>query len=124
MGTFEAALDEIRQAPAGPEVGAFFDFDGTLIDGYSAGALYSHRVRNRELGLGELIHTVRAMSGGTLAEAEFLSLVNRGFASWGGRSVEELEALGEQLFRSRSRATCSTRPGGSSRPTSGAATPW
>ena len=26
-------LAEIERAPAGPEVGAFFDFDGTLIAG-------------------------------------------------------------------------------------------
>jgi putative phosphoserine phosphatase/1-acylglycerol-3-phosphate O-acyltransferase len=98
MSTFETALNEIRQTPAGPGTGAFFDFDGTLIDGYSAGALYSHRVRNWELGLVELVHTIRAMSGGTMAEAEFLTLVNRGFASWGGRPAQELEALGEELF--------------------------
>jgi putative phosphoserine phosphatase/1-acylglycerol-3-phosphate O-acyltransferase len=98
VSAFDAALEEIERAPSGPDVGAFFDFDGTLIDGYSAGALYSHRVRNRELGLVELLHTMRAMSGGTMAEAEFLSLVNRGFASWGGRPVEELEALGEELL--------------------------
>ena len=98
MSGFDTALDEIRCSPTGPEVGAFFDFDGTLIHGYSAGALYSHRVRNRELGITELLHTLRSMSGGTMAEAEFLSLVNRGFASWGGRPMEELEALGEQLF--------------------------
>ena len=29
------ALDRIEQGPAGPTVGAFFDYDGTLIDGYS-----------------------------------------------------------------------------------------
>jgi putative phosphoserine phosphatase/1-acylglycerol-3-phosphate O-acyltransferase len=99
--TFEALLDEIRSGPTGPQVGALFDFDGTLIDGYSANALYSHRVRNHDLGVLEVFHTILAMSGGTLAEAEFLALVNRGFASWGGRPVEDLEALGEELFQQR-----------------------
>ena len=99
--TFESMLDQIRSGPTGPAIGAFFDFDGTLISWYSANALYSHRVRNRDLGLLEVFHTLRAMSGGTMAEAEFLALVNRGFASWGGRPVEELELLGEELFRKR-----------------------
>jgi putative phosphoserine phosphatase/1-acylglycerol-3-phosphate O-acyltransferase len=34
-------LDEVGRAPKGPEVGAFFDFDGTLIAGYSASAFLS-----------------------------------------------------------------------------------
>ena len=32
-----AALDAIAQSPKGPRIGAF-DYDGTLIDGYSAAA--------------------------------------------------------------------------------------
>jgi putative phosphoserine phosphatase/1-acylglycerol-3-phosphate O-acyltransferase len=97
--TFSARLEEIRSGPRGPEIGAFFDFDGTLIEGYSANALYSHRLRNHDLGIGEVLHTIKAMSGGTLAESEFMSLVNRGFTSWAGRPVEELEELGEELFK-------------------------
>ena len=48
-------LQEIREAPAGPGTLAFFDFDGTLIDGYSAGALYAHRLRNLEIGPAEIV---------------------------------------------------------------------
>jgi len=33
-----ALLAEIAAGPEGPEIGAFFDFDGTLIAGYSAEA--------------------------------------------------------------------------------------
>ena len=29
-------LEDVSNSPDGPQVGAFFDFDGTLIDGYSA----------------------------------------------------------------------------------------
>src|ERR1700712_1757248 len=97
--TFSDTLEQIRSGPVGPEIGAFFDFDGTLIEGYSANALYSHRLRNHDLGIGEVVHTIKAMSGGTLAESEFMSLVNRGFTSWAGRPVEELEELGEELFK-------------------------
>ena len=97
--SFQQALREVRSAPPGPATAAFFDFDGTLIDGYSAKALYAHRVRQHEVGLAELVHTIRAMSGPTLSEADFLALLHRGIAGWSGRPVEEIEALGEQLFR-------------------------
>jgi putative phosphoserine phosphatase/1-acylglycerol-3-phosphate O-acyltransferase len=83
----------------GPKIGAFFDFDGTLIEGYSAAALYSHRLRNGELGLGEIVSTARAMAGDTLTEDEFGDLLRRGIANWVGRQASDIAELGEQLFR-------------------------
>src|SRR5712671_358035 len=47
LTTLDTLLEEIRTGPSGPQIAAFFDFDGTLIDGYSAAALYSHRLRTR-----------------------------------------------------------------------------
>ena len=38
MTVREPAAQEILDAPPGSDVAAFFDFDGTLIDGYSAAA--------------------------------------------------------------------------------------
>ena len=60
MTTLDTLLEEIRTGPSGPRFAAFFDFDGTLIDGYSAAALYSHRLRNFEIGPAEAAHTVLA----------------------------------------------------------------
>lgn len=37
-------VEAIRNGPKGPHVGAFFDFDGTIIDGYTARALYARRL--------------------------------------------------------------------------------
>jgi len=42
MTSTEELLEQIRSGPSGPQIAAFFDFDGTLIDGYSAAALYEH----------------------------------------------------------------------------------
>jgi putative phosphoserine phosphatase/1-acylglycerol-3-phosphate O-acyltransferase len=92
-------LSQISRGPSGPGIAAFFDFDGTLIDGYSAAALYSHRLRNLEVGLTEIVSTARAMTGGLLDEAGFEALLRRGFAGWAGRQVEDIEELGERLFR-------------------------
>ena len=38
----------IVEAPPGPRVGAFFDLDGTLVDGFTAAAHAGHRIRNRQ----------------------------------------------------------------------------
>jgi len=84
LTTLDTLLEEIRTGPSGPRIAAFFDFDGTLIDGYSAAALYSHRLRNFEIGPAEAAHTVLAGLRGPLTEDQFAQLVER--ASGGGRA--------------------------------------
>ena len=42
-----AALAEIAVGPAGPETGAFFDLDGTLVAGFTATAHAGDRIRRR-----------------------------------------------------------------------------
>jgi putative phosphoserine phosphatase/1-acylglycerol-3-phosphate O-acyltransferase len=91
-------IDSVLSGSQGPQTAAFFDFDGTLIDGYSAGALYAHRIRNGEMGLPELVHTAKAMRGGPLAESDFESLLVRGIAGWTGHPAQNLDELGERLF--------------------------
>jgi putative phosphoserine phosphatase / 1-acylglycerol-3-phosphate O-acyltransferase len=96
--TVEALIERIRVGPGGPKVAAFFDFDGTLIEGYSAGALYAHRARNFELGPDEFVRTLRAALGGPLDEAAFEDLLLQGIRGWVGRTEDDLMELGEQLF--------------------------
>jgi putative phosphoserine phosphatase / 1-acylglycerol-3-phosphate O-acyltransferase len=96
--TVEELIDRIKAGPGGPKVAAFFDFDGTLIQGYSANALYAHRARNLELGPDEFVRTVRAALGGPLDEAAFEDLMLQGIRGWVGRTDDELMELGEQLF--------------------------
>jgi putative phosphoserine phosphatase/1-acylglycerol-3-phosphate O-acyltransferase len=91
-------IDDIKAGPSGPKVAAFFDFDGTLIQGYSASALITHRARNFELGPDEFVRTMRAALGGPLDEAAFKDLMLQGIRSWVGRTDDELLELGEQLF--------------------------
>src|SRR3979411_1078904 len=86
----EEVIRELKAGPAGPKVAAFFDFDGTLIAGYSAGALYEHRARNLELGPDELIRTITAAMGGPLDEVSFEQLLLRGTRGWVGRTEDDL----------------------------------
>jgi putative phosphoserine phosphatase/1-acylglycerol-3-phosphate O-acyltransferase len=96
----QATIDEIRNGPAGPEIGAFFDFDGTLIEGYSAVALFQHRLKNFEIGPDEAVRTVRAALRGTssLTEEQFVELVEAGIKGWAGRHEDDLSELGQRLF--------------------------
>jgi putative phosphoserine phosphatase / 1-acylglycerol-3-phosphate O-acyltransferase len=94
----EELIERIKAGPGGPKIAAFFDFDGTLIQGYSANALITHRARNFELGPDEFVRTMRAVLGGPLDEAAFKDLMLQGIRGWVGRTDDELLELGEQLF--------------------------
>jgi putative phosphoserine phosphatase/1-acylglycerol-3-phosphate O-acyltransferase len=96
--TVDQLIEQIKVGPGGPKVAAFFDFDGTLIQGYSAGALYAHRARNLELGPDEFVRTLRAALSGPLDEAAFEDLLVQGIRGWVGRTEDDLLELGEQLF--------------------------
>jgi putative phosphoserine phosphatase/1-acylglycerol-3-phosphate O-acyltransferase len=98
MSTLDAAFDAIRTGPGGPGVAAFFDFDGTLIDGYSATTLYSHRLRNFEIGPDEAVRTVLASLRGDASEEQFAALAERSVRGWAGRVEDDLVELGERLF--------------------------
>ena len=91
-------IERIKAGPGGPGIAAFFDFDGTLIQGYSANALITHRARNFELGPDEFVRTMRAALGGPLDEPAFKDLMLQGIRGWVGRTDDELMELGEELF--------------------------
>lgn len=94
----EDVIADIKAGPGGRKVAAFFDFDGTLIQGYSAGALMAHRARNFELGPDEFVRTMLAALGGPLDEAAFKELMLQGIRGWVGRTEDELMELGQELF--------------------------
>jgi putative phosphoserine phosphatase / 1-acylglycerol-3-phosphate O-acyltransferase len=94
----EELIERVKAGPGGPKIAAFFDFDGTLIQGYSANALITHRARNFELGPDEFVRTMRAALGGPLDEAAFKDLMLHGIRGWVGRTDDELIELGEELF--------------------------
>src|SRR6201988_5163948 len=91
-------IEKIKTGPGGPRIAAFFDFDGTLIQGSSTSALITHRSRNFELGPDEFVRTMLAALGGPLDEAAFKDLMLQGIRGWVGRTDDELIELGEELF--------------------------
>ena len=79
---------------------AFFDFDGTLIDGFSAKAVLSDRARRGALGPADVTRMVSALAR-TLAGEEVLEDYLRAeVAALAGTPTAELEDLGRRLTRS------------------------
>jgi putative phosphoserine phosphatase/1-acylglycerol-3-phosphate O-acyltransferase len=99
MSPLDELLERIYESPGGAGVLACFDYDGTLIGGYSAAVFYEHRLRSLELGPLELARTALLSARGIRTAADFEALLELSLGAWRGRSVAELEALGERLFR-------------------------
>ncbi|MBA2763737.1 MAG: HAD-IB family hydrolase [Thermoleophilaceae bacterium] len=100
MATLAELVDRIEASEPAPETLACFDYDGTLIGGYSAQAFYSHRIRNREIGPIELSRTLLASVRGIHSDEDFATFLELSLGAWKGVPEEQIEALGERLFRS------------------------
>ena len=88
----------IENAPPGPKTIAVFDFDGTLINGYSASVFFQHQLRSREMGAMDLADAMTAMARSVAGAIEMQDLLAQAIGKWKGKREDALEALGEKLF--------------------------
>jgi putative phosphoserine phosphatase/1-acylglycerol-3-phosphate O-acyltransferase len=94
-------VDEVERSADGPHVGAFFDFDGTLIYGFSAVALQAARLRRRDVSPQEVVHALATGVGLVLGQADYDTVVSILGRTWRGRPVEDIDELGRRLFKEK-----------------------
>jgi len=92
------ALAEIDRGRAGPAVAAFFDLDGTLVEGFTAAAFLENRLRQGELDAGHVAEILRLGLEGLLGRLPFDEFLELSLGTLAGRPAAELEALGRELF--------------------------
>ncbi|MCU1595630.1 MAG: transferase [Frankiales bacterium] len=93
-------VQDVRQAPESPAVGAFFDFDGTLIAGYSAADFSKSRLRSRQVSVGEVLRLLAFTVEAAAGRAHLADMLSLNARSWQGKTHEEMQELGRQLFES------------------------
>jgi HAD superfamily hydrolase (TIGR01490 family) len=94
----EQLIADVETGPQGPQIGAFFDFDGTLIDGYSLAAFARHHLRSGHIAPADLGQLLLTGMRGLTTEADFERFTVLSMRTWAGRSEDELTELGERLF--------------------------
>lgn len=99
MSSVADRLREIRSAPTGKKVGAFFDYDGTLIDGFSAIAITRARIRSMEFGLGELADFLLIGLRGVKSEQDYAEVLEATKPTFAGKTYAELLDFGADLFK-------------------------
>ncbi len=90
---------EVDAAPEGPDVGAFFDLDGTLVAGYTAAAHTRDRVRRRDLRVVEFLTIVQLAVQFRLGRRAFETLIEGSARTIKGRLARDVDEMGERIFR-------------------------
>ncbi|MBD3729380.1 MAG: HAD-IB family hydrolase [Sphingomonadales bacterium] len=94
----EDIVAAIEAGPQGPKTVVIFDFDGTLIAGYSANVFLQDQIRKGQVGPQDLADLATAAWKSVAKAIEMQELLEQAIGKWGGRSDAEQAALGEKLF--------------------------
>ena len=95
------SVEEILQGPSGKSIAAVFDFDGTLIAGYSALDVARARIMRGQVSFAELSGMFSLALQGLAGRADFKDLIAFLGLQWKGRQENDLMKEGERLFQSR-----------------------
>lgn len=98
MATIRKLLEDIEAAPSGPKIAAIFDFDGTIIAGFSATTFIREQLRRGDLSRRDFVEIMSAMTNFGMGKLGFSGMmaVNAQFM----RGIEEktYEEVGDQLY--------------------------
>jgi putative phosphoserine phosphatase/1-acylglycerol-3-phosphate O-acyltransferase len=92
------SVAEIDASPEGPEIGAFFDLDGTLVAGFTATAHTLDRLRRGQVGPGDFLRMTQLAVEYRLGRREIQALIEGGAGTARGRLAEDVEEMGERIF--------------------------
>src|SRR6201997_2232569 len=92
---------------SGPDVGAFFDLDGTLVAGFTAMAHARDRIRRGQASIGEVLGVLEASLRYRFGRMQFERLLVRAAGYLHGERIDDLDELGERLFEQHIRSRIS-----------------
>ena len=91
---------EINDLPDGPEIGALFDFDGTIIAGYSAVAFFQEQLKRGHLSPRDFVELLSVMASFGVGILGFPALMLAASQFLRGVREDSYAAFGEDVFRS------------------------
>ncbi|MCB2087899.1 MAG: HAD-IB family hydrolase [Sphingomonadaceae bacterium] len=94
----EDVIAQIEAGPQGPKTVVIFDFDGTLMAGYSANVFLQDQLKKGQVTPQDLADLATAAWKSVAKAIEMQELLEQAISKWAGRGDEEQMALGEKLF--------------------------
>lgn len=101
MANQKQLLKSIEQSEDGPQIAAIFDFDGTLIAGYSATVFIREQIRRGDITPSQFVELMNAMSGFGLGRLGFSAMMMVTAQFMRGVSEESYREMGDKLYVSQ-----------------------
>lgn len=98
MATHKELLQKIDEMPDGPQIAAIFDFDGTLIAGYSATVFIREQIKRGDLSPKEFVQLASAMTNFGLGNLGFSAMMLVTSQLMRGVSEQSYIEFGEELY--------------------------
>ena len=98
MAAIDDLTREIREGPAGPEVGAFFDLDQTLLAGFSAFAFFRERATSGRISPREISESLLGALSFALGRTGFSGMMAASTAAYRGMAESVLRETGQEVF--------------------------
>jgi putative phosphoserine phosphatase/1-acylglycerol-3-phosphate O-acyltransferase len=98
MATYKELMQRVDAFPDGPKTAAIFDFDGTIIAGFSAVALIKEQLRRGDITTREFIEMTSAMLNFGMGTLGFSGMMAINAQFMRGISEQTYIDVGEQLF--------------------------
>ncbi len=99
MADRDSHLQDVLSAPEGPHIAALFDFDGTIIAGYSATAMLWEKIKRREMTAEELVETANVMAQYSMGSMGFSGLMMAASKFMKGVTEDSYFEFGEELYQ-------------------------
>ena len=99
MQLYEKVIKEVIQLPEGPQIGAFFDFDGTVIYGYSAVTYLREQLKRGDVKARQLPELVRTMAKFGMGSMGFSAMMTETSGYLKGKEEKEYLVFGESLYK-------------------------
>jgi len=95
---YQSHLQDVLDAPEGAHIAALFDFDGTIIAGYSATAMLWEKIKRREMTAEEVVETINVMAQYSTGNMGFSGLMTGAAKFMKGVTEESYFEFGEELY--------------------------
>ncbi|MBT8151600.1 MAG: HAD-IB family hydrolase [Gammaproteobacteria bacterium] len=98
MQDHEEVIRNIHKSPSGAHIAAIFDFDGTIIAGYSVTAMFKEQFKRGDIGLRELPEMLSTTGQMLTRKIGFSGLMAASAKLIQGEPESTYEELGEHIF--------------------------
>jgi putative phosphoserine phosphatase/1-acylglycerol-3-phosphate O-acyltransferase len=90
MASIKQLLNDVEESPEGPNIAAIFDFDGTIISGYSATVFIREQLKRGDLSKTNFVELMAAMTN--------FGLGNMGFSAMMAINAQFMRGIEEQTY--------------------------